>query len=180
MRGEMQEGGRFVSLKLISCCSGFQLVEGEACAVIFFVGAPLLQERRPGVRARLFYRCRNSCILQYILMKNNFNLDFQHPNANRVEHFLSQIDQPLQQIPFDGKDWKRSENIVAGFKFNAEKSSLMIIVIFASSYSDANEITGANAIAYKNFTVNGDVLFVVVSADEAVQGEILGLFAGKE
>lgn len=113
-------------------------------------------------------------------MMNKFSLDLQHSNAKRVEYFLNQINQPLEQIPFDGKDWKHSEDIVAGFKLHSEKPLLMITVIFATSYSATNDIAGANSIAYDNYTVNGDVLFIVVSTDEVLRREVLSLFAGEE
>jgi len=116
-------------------------------------------------------------------MKNNINLALNHSNTSQVENFLNIVDERLEQIPFDAQDWRRTDDIIAGFKFKGVDHAITITVIFATSYIHANEIGTVNSlhkIPNTNWTVNGSVLYVVESIDEDALREMLSLFAGRE
>lgn len=57
-----------------------------------------------------------------------------------------------------------------------------VVVILAESYSQANEIKGANLTTRPNvrWTINGALLFGVESADEQLSKQMLSVFAGRE
>ena len=116
-------------------------------------------------------------------MNNKITLDVDHPNKTRMEYFLNSVNDRLEQVSFDWHGWKQSDKIIAGYKFNNSDSSLVITVLFTSSYGDANEIAKANALPVlpnAKWSVNGDLLYLVESVDENKVSEVLGLFAGKE
>ena len=116
-------------------------------------------------------------------MKNNITLNLNHSNTSQVENFLNIVDERLEQIPFDAQDWRRTDDIIAGFKFKGMDHSITITVIFATSYFHANEIGTVNSlhkIPNTNWTVNGNVLYVVECIDEHALREMLSLFAGRE
>ena len=117
-------------------------------------------------------------------MKNNIYLNVDHPAAKRMEFFLNQVDVLLKEVSLNWKSWKLSEYISDGVKFiSEEKSSVSIMVLFCDSYHTANEIAKANTLPtspHARWSVNGDLLYVVESADTEKVSEILGLFAGKE
>jgi hypothetical protein len=115
-------------------------------------------------------------------MKNNIRLDISHPEKARVEHFLNNVDEDLQQIPFDVRELSGVDDIIAGFKFSVKGRSAFVIVIFATSYSHANKIEAANLTTIPNikWTINGAILFGVESVDDHVAREMLSLFAGRE
>jgi hypothetical protein len=116
-------------------------------------------------------------------MKNNISLDLDHRNKTRVEHFLNSVGEKLEQISFDARELNRADEIIAAFKFVGKDRSLSITVIFADSYFDASGIATANSFQKgpnTNSTVNGDILFVVESADEDTVNEMLSHFAGRE
>src|SRR5689334_926013 len=115
-------------------------------------------------------------------MKNNIRLDISHPEKSRVEHFLNNVDEDLQQIPFQPEELNAVDDIIAGFKFKVKDRYAIVIVIFAESYSHANKIEAANLATRPNirWTINGAILFGVESDDEHVSKEMLGFFAGRE
>ena len=116
-------------------------------------------------------------------MKNTISLYINHPSAKRAEYFLNSVEEELVQIPFDWHTLKRANVINAAAKFETENRSIIITVVFADSYLDANEIAIANAVPelpHVRWTVNGDVLYLVDAADKDKVSELLGLFAGDE
>jgi len=115
-------------------------------------------------------------------MKNSISLDIDHSEKVRVEYFLNNVRENLEQIPFDSQELSTADDIIAGFKFKEKGQSTFVTVIFATSYFHANEILKDNAHAKPDlkWTINGDILFGVESADEDVSSEMLGFFAGRE
>jgi hypothetical protein len=113
-------------------------------------------------------------------MKNTIRLDIDHSDKTRVEAFLNRVERNLEQIPFDAQDLNGVDNIVGGFKFKVKDQPTFVIVIFATSYSHANEICAANSESKMNWTINGAILFGVQSTDENTSREILSFFAGRE
>jgi hypothetical protein len=115
-------------------------------------------------------------------MKNAIGLDIVHSGKSRVEHFLNNVNEDLEQIPFNGQELRGIDDIIAGFKFKVKGRSAFVIVIFATSYSHANEIEAANlpARADIKWTINGTILFGVESDDEDASGDLLSFFAGRE
>src|SRR5687768_18573344 len=109
-------------------------------------------------------------------------LDIIHSEKARVEYFLNNGDQKLEQIPFDAQELTGVDDVVAGFKFKEAGQSTFVIVIFASSYFHANEIQAANLAIRPNikWTVNGAILFGVESTDEHASSQMLSFFAGRE
>ena len=77
-------------------------------------------------------------------MKNSIRLNISHPDKSRVEYFLNNVDEDLEQVPFDARELSDVSDIIAGFKFSVKGRSAFVIVIFATSYSHANEIEAAN------------------------------------
>lgn len=117
------------------------------------------------------------------MKKNNITLDLNHYDTQRVEYFLNSVDAKLEQVLFDVQDLSHDDDIIAGFKFKDMDTSLSITVIFATSYSHANDIATANSfrtIPNTNCTINGSILFVVESVDKDAVSDILSLFAGRE
>lgn len=115
-------------------------------------------------------------------MMNSIRLDIIHPEKSRVEHFLNNVDEDLEQVPFDARQLSGVDDIIAGFKFSVKGRSACVFVIFAASYSHANKIEAANLAARPNikWTINGAILFGVESVDEHVSKEMLSFFAGRE
>lgn len=116
-------------------------------------------------------------------MKNTITLDLNHSEKTRIEYFLNSVDGELEQIPFNVKPLQQLEEVIAGFKFKEKGKPTFITVIFATSYFNASAIATANSfhkMPGRNYTINGDILFVVESADEDELSQLLGLFAGKE
>ena len=115
-------------------------------------------------------------------MKNNIRLDIIHPDKSRAEYFLNNVDEDLEQIPFDFRELSDADDIIAGFKFSMKDRSALVIVIFAESYSDATEIEAANLAARTNirWTINGSIMFGIESDDDDLANEILSFFAGRE
>jgi hypothetical protein len=115
-------------------------------------------------------------------MKNNIVLDIDHPEKKRVEYFLSGVEQPLEQIPFDARELSHVDDVTAGFKFKGARPSTFVIVIFATSYFHANEISKSNLLTRPaiKWTINGEILFGVESPDEDACSEMLSGFAGRE
>jgi hypothetical protein len=109
-------------------------------------------------------------------------LDIIHSEKVRVEYFLNNVDQNLEQIPFDAQELTGVDDAVAGFKFKEAGQSTFVTVIFASSYFQANEIQAANLLIRPNikWTINGAILFGVESADEHASSQMLSFFAGRE
>lgn len=115
-------------------------------------------------------------------MKNSIRLDILHPEKARVEHFLNNVDEDLEQVPFDAGQLSGVDDIIAGFKFSVKGRSAFVVVIFAASYSHANKIEAANLATRPNikWTINGALLFGVESVDEHVSKQMLSFFAGRE
>jgi hypothetical protein len=115
-------------------------------------------------------------------MMNSIHLDIIHPEKARVEHFLNNVDKGLQQIPFDVRELRGVDDIIAGFKYSVKGRSPFVIVIFAASYSYASKIEAANLATRPNikWTINGTILFGVESVDEYLTKEMLSFFAGRE
>lgn len=115
-------------------------------------------------------------------MKNRITLDIVHPDKSRAEHFLNNVDEDLDQIPFDSRELSSVDDIIAGFKFDVKGRCVFVVVIFATSYSHATEIEVANLAARPDirWTINGEILFGVESADEHVAKKMLSFFAGRE
>lgn len=115
-------------------------------------------------------------------MKNSISLDINHSEKARVEYFLNNVSENLEQIPFDARELRNTDDIIGGFKFKEKGQATFVIVIFATSYFHANEILKVNAGAKSNlkWTINGDILFGVESDDEDVSSEMLSFFAGRE
>ena len=80
-------------------------------------------------------------------------LDIIHSEKARVEYFLNNGDQKLEQIPFDAQELTGVDDVVAGFKFKEAGQSTFVIVIFASSYFHANEIQAANLAIRPNINI---------------------------
>ena len=114
-------------------------------------------------------------------MKNSIRLDIIHSEKSRVEHFLNNVNEDLEQIPFDGQELRGIDDR-AGFKFKVKGRSAFVIVIFATSYAHASKIEAANLAARPNtkWTINGAILFGVESVDENASKEMLSFFAGRE
>ncbi len=112
-------------------------------------------------------------------MKNTVRLDIDHSDKSRVEYFLNNLEESLEQVPFDIKQLNNTDDI-AGFKFKVKDRSAFVIVIFATSYSHANKICTANSKPNLRWTINGAILFGVESADENMSGKMLSFFAGRE
>jgi len=116
-------------------------------------------------------------------MKNNITLEVNHPNKKRMEYFLNSVDEKLEQVSFDWRNWKRSSDIVGVFKFKNHDQSLIVTVIFSNSYAEATEIAKANSLPMlpnAKWSINGDLLYLVESTDKDKVSEILSLFAGEE
>lgn len=115
-------------------------------------------------------------------MKNDIRLDIIHPDKSRVEHFLNNVDEDLEQIPFDRRELSGVDDIQAGFKFKVKAQATFVIVIFAESYFDAIKIEAFNLATRPNikWTINGPILFGVQSNDEDVATQMLSFFAGRE
>lgn len=115
-------------------------------------------------------------------MKNTIRLDILHPDKSRVEYFLNNVNEDLEQVPFDNHQLRGIDNIIAGFKFKVKGRSAFVVVIFAESYSHATKIEAAN-LAKKpdiKWTINGEILFGIESVDEDASSELLSFFAGRE
>lgn len=115
-------------------------------------------------------------------MKKRIRLDIVHPEKTRVEHFLNNVDEDLEQVPLDARELSDVSDIIAGFKFSVKGRSAFVIVIFATSYSHATKIEAANLPARPDikWTINGSILFGVESVDEQVSSDLLSFFAGRE
>lgn len=115
-------------------------------------------------------------------MKNTIRLDIVHSEKSRVEHFLNNVNEDLEQIPFDAQELRGIDDIIAGFKFKVKGRSTFVIVIIATSYFHANEICKANSLTRPNikWTINGAILFGVESTDEDASSGMLSFFAGRE
>ncbi|MBT1696356.1 hypothetical protein KK083_05685 [Fulvivirgaceae bacterium PWU4] len=116
-------------------------------------------------------------------MKNAISLHVSHPSAKRTEHFLNRVEEELVQIPFDWQKLKRADVVSGAAKLVTKDRSIAIVVVFADSYLDANEIASANAfpeLLHARWTVNGDVLYLVEAADQDKVSALLSLFAGEE
>ena len=115
-------------------------------------------------------------------MKNSIRLNISHPDKSRVEYFLNNVDEDLEQIPFDAGELSGVDDIIAGHKFSVKGRSAFVIVIFAASYSHATKIEAANLATRPNmrWTINGAILFGVESVDEHISNEMLSFFAGRE
>src|SRR5688572_6119304 len=115
--------------------------------------------------------------------KNNITLELDHHDKKRIEYFLNNVDEKLEQIPFDVRNLNHADDIIAGFKFKGIDLPISVTVIVATSYSHADEIATANSfykIPNTRCTINGYLLFVVESTDESAVSNMLSFFAGRE
>ncbi|HEY5823552.1 MAG TPA: hypothetical protein VIT44_04260, partial [Cyclobacteriaceae bacterium] len=106
-----------------------------------------------------------------------------HPNRDRMEYFLNCVEEKLEQVPLDWRNWELSNDIIGGFKFENDNQSLTITVIFSNSYAEATEIAKANSLPMlpnAKWSINGDLLYLIESTDKEKVSEILSLFAGEE
>jgi hypothetical protein len=116
-------------------------------------------------------------------MKNKITLDVDHYDKKRMEYFLNSVNETLEPIPFNWRNWKLAENIIGGFKFKNKDKSLTITIAFTTSYYDANDIANANSLTLlpnAKWSANGSLLYFVESNDENKVSDILGIFAGRE
>lgn len=118
-------------------------------------------------------------------MENTINLSIIHNNAKRMEFFLNRVDDELIAVPFEWRSWKKSDCINDGCKFVSVHADrpVTISILFCNSYHEANEIAKANTLPYvptANWSVNGDVMYLVECEDAEKVSSILGLFAGEE
>ena len=115
-------------------------------------------------------------------MKNSISLDIIHSDKTRVEYFLNNVEANLEQIPFDAQELDGADDIIGAFKFKEKGRPTFVIVIFAGSYSHANEIQAANLVKRPDikWTINGSILFGVESVDEHAASQMLSFFAGRE
>lgn len=115
-------------------------------------------------------------------MKNTIRLDIVHPDKTRVEYFLNNVDEELEEIPFVAQELNGIDDRTPGFKFKVKGQSAFVVVIFATSYSHANKIEAANLSTRRKikWTINGAILFGVESDDEDLSRQMLSFFAGKE
>ena len=131
-----------------------------------------------------YYLPRTS--LPYIRIEKSYEeqhpFRYIHPDKSRAEYFLNNVDEDLEQIPFDFRELSDADDIIAGFKFSMKDRSALVTVIFAESYSDATEIEAANLAARTNirWTINGSIMFGIESDDDDLANEILSFFAGRE
>ena len=115
-------------------------------------------------------------------MKNSIRLDIVHPQKARVESFLNGAAEKLEQVAFDRQELNGMDDTIAGYKFKMKDRAAFVIVIFATSYEQANEIEAANLTIRPNlrWTVNGALFFGVESDDEEAARHMLSFFAGRE
>jgi len=117
-------------------------------------------------------------------MKNNIRLNIAHNNAKRMEYFLNSVDETLFPQPFEWRSWKLSDRIEDGCRFmSKENNPVTITVLFCDSYNDGIEIAKANKLTTlptAKWSLNGNLLYFVESADAEKVSEILSLFAGEE
>lgn len=118
-------------------------------------------------------------------MKNKISLQINHANAKRMEYFLNQIKEELVPAPFEWRSWKKSDSIHDGCRFISvdTQQPVKISILFCDSYQDANTIAKENKLPVlptATWSVNGDVMYLVESADADKVSDILGVFAGEE
>ena len=115
-------------------------------------------------------------------MKNTIRLEIHHPDKSRVEYFLNNVGEALEQLPFDAGEFNGVDDTATGYKFSVKDRDAFIIVILANSYFEASTIEAANSGGSSNirWTINGGILFGVESADEQVAKQWLSFFAGRE
>lgn len=101
-------------------------------------------------------------------MKNTIRLEIHHPDKSRVEYFLNNVGEALEQLPFDAGEFNGVDDTATGYKFSVKDRDAFIIVILADSYFEASTIEAANSGGSSNirWTINGGILFGVESADE--------------
>ena len=117
-------------------------------------------------------------------MKNNIVLNFDHSNVRRLEFFLNHLKEKLIEVPYDWKGLKLVDRMTGGARFeSAEDIPVTITVFLCDSYQDATDIARANSFPITptaKWSINGDILYIVESADEEKVSEILSFFAGEE
>lgn len=109
------------------------------------------------------------------------HLNTNHPEKTRVEAFLRDLNEQLEQIPFDWKSLEESSRIDDAIKLTNTTGSLIITVIFVKDYWDANLIAKANFTKDAlQWGQNGSIMYVVECSDQDKVSEVVGTFAGKE
>lgn len=124
----------------------------------------------------------SSICLKFSIMKNTIRLEIHHPDKSRVEYFLNNVGEALEQLPFDAGEFNGVDDTATGYKFSVKDRDAFIIVILADSYFEASTIEAANSGGSSNirWTINGGILFGIESADEQVAKQWLSFFAGRE
>ncbi|HTF21995.1 MAG TPA: hypothetical protein VK658_28135 [Chryseolinea sp.] len=115
--------------------------------------------------------------------KQDYELDVNDPNKTRISHFLSSTGERLTKVPWDQRNIKEADNVVAAYKFESDDQSLSITVISATSYHDANRIAavnGFNELSHGKWGSNGSILYLVQSSDKARVSATVSIFAGEE
>lgn len=110
-------------------------------------------------------------------------LNANDPNKARINHFLNGTGERLIKTDWDHHKLKQGDQIIAAYKFESEDQSLIITVISASSYHDANriaEVNGFNHVANGKSGINGSILYIVQSSDDDKVSDVVSLFAGRE
>ncbi|MEO9146392.1 MAG: hypothetical protein ABI237_12640 [Ginsengibacter sp.] len=117
-------------------------------------------------------------------MKNNIELKLKDQSGKRMEFFLNHVDEPLVEVPFNWHGLHLSDHIIAGYKFiSSGDKPVTITALLCDSYQDANEIARKNSfpvLPTAKWSLNGNFLYVVESADREKVSNILSFFAGKE
>jgi hypothetical protein len=118
-----------------------------------------------------------------MVFKNNVHLPIIHFDKKRVEYFLNSIDHTLEPTAFDQSSLQHSDEILGCYAFTIKSPATNIVVIFATSYAEANAIGIANKFEKRlntTWTVNGDILYVVESSNHHHLNKLISHFAGLE
>ncbi len=101
-----------------------------------------------------------------------------------MEFFLNNVEEKLIESPLEWKSLKLAYKISGAKKFISDTEEPITVTVFlCDSYHDANEIAKENSFPDSpkaKWSVNGDLLYIVESADESKVSDILSFFAGKE
>lgn len=117
-------------------------------------------------------------------MKNTIELKLTSAGGKRMEFFLNHINEPLEEVAFNWEGLHLWERIVAGYKFKSSgEKPVAITALLCDSHHDGIKITKANSfpvLPTAKWSLNGDFLYVVESAEKEKVSNILSFFAGKE
>jgi len=117
-------------------------------------------------------------------MKNNIELNLTSAGGKRMEFFLNHINEPLVEVAFNWEGLHLRDQIIVGYKFKSSgQSQVAITALLCHSYQGAIEIAKSNSfpvLPTAKWSLNGNFLYVVESADKDKVNNILSFFAGKE